>query len=263
MIKIFNILIGIGLIHNALSQNIGIGTSSPTAKLDIVGNIKIADGTQGAGKVLTSDENGLASWQAPLADDTINYPVVWICCNPWMAKNLDVSTYRNGDPIPKVTDIQEWSTLTTGAYCYYDNDSATYAAIYGKLYNWYAVNDSRGLAPEGWHIPSDFEWTTLVNCLGGEVQAGGPLKEIGTVHWSSPNTGATNITGFNGLPGSYRDHNGNFGTMGNLGYFWSATEQHTNSVLAAWFRALLNYDDDIGRDGLHKRHGCSVRCVKD
>ena len=256
-------LITICFVYGIRSQNVGIGTTTPVAKLDIVGNIKITDGTEGLGKVLTSDANGMASWQSPPVVDTTQYPVVWICCNPWMSENLYVSTYRNGDPIPKVEDNMEWGSLTTGAYCYYNNDSATYASVYGKLYNWYAVNDPRGLAPEGWHIATDLEWTTLVNCLGGESVAGGPMKEIGTVHWSTPNAGATNLSGFNGLPAGYRDYNGPFGSVQNLGYFWSATEQHTNPVYAAWFRALLYYDDDLGRDGLHKRHGCSVRCVKD
>ena len=96
-----------------------------------------------------------------------------------------------------------WATLTTGAYCYYNNDSATYAATYGKLYNWYAVNDPRGLAPAGWHVPSDAEWTELINCLGGEDVAGGKMKAVSAL-WYSPNTGATNSSGFTGLPGGYR-----------------------------------------------------------
>lgn len=257
------ILIGIAVAPLMFSQNVGIGTTNPVAKLDVVGNLKITDGTQGSGKVLTSDANGLASWQSPPAADTTNYPVVWICCTPWMASNLNVSTYQNGDSIPLVTDNQAWFELTTGAYCYFNNDPAN-EAIYGKLYNWYAVNDPRGLAPEGWHIPTDFEWTTLVNCLGGDGVAGGPMKEIGTAIWYPPNTGATNYTGFNGRPGGFRHHDGYFPTsLSYYGYFWSATEQYTNSVYYAWFRALLYYDDDLGRDGLHKRTGCSVRCVKD
>src|SRR5262245_15639657 len=94
----------------------------------------------------------------------------------WMAKNLDVAFYRNGDPIPKVNDGTAWANLTTGAWCYYNNDS-TQSKKYGKLYNWYAVNDPRGLAPAGWHIPSDSEWTTMEKSLGGSLIAGGKLKE--------------------------------------------------------------------------------------
>ena len=260
------ILITVALMSMAsgvYGQNVGIGTTNPVAKLDVLGNVKIKDGTEGSGKVLTSDANGLASWQAPPGVDTISYPVVWICCNPWMTKNLDVSTYRNGDSIPKVTDNQQWFELTTGAYCYYNNDSATYASIYGKLYNWYAVNDPRGLAPEGWHIATDFVWSTVTNCLGNASNAGGPLKEIGTALWNSPNVGATNFTGFNGRPGGFRHGDGTFIGTYLYGYFWSATEQYTNPTSYAWFRALLFYAEELGRDGLHKRTGCSVRCVKD
>ena len=117
----------------------------------------------------------------------------------WMTRNLTVSQYRNGDIIPEVTDPAAWAALTTGAWCYYNNDPAN-GPIYGKLYNWYAVNDSRGLAPNGYHIPTTTEWTTLTNTLGGLSLAGGDLKEAGITHWSDPNTGATNNSGFTGLP---------------------------------------------------------------
>ena len=119
-----------------------------------------------------------------------------------MVKNLDVATYRNGDPIPHVTDAAAWAALTTGAYCYYDNDSATYAATYGKLYNWYAVNDPRGLAPAGWHVPSEAEWTELTNCLGGETVAGGKMKAVSDL-WG-PNRGAQIAAASQALPGGYR-----------------------------------------------------------
>lgn len=135
------------------AQNVGIGTTSPLAKLDINGTLKVTDGTQGNGKVLTSDAAGLASWQTPQFPPGSNEPSVSICCQRWMVKNLDVAKYRNGDPIPNVTNAEIWSTITTGAYCYFNNDSATYASTYGKLYNWYAVNDPRGLAPAGCYIP--------------------------------------------------------------------------------------------------------------
>ncbi len=113
-----------------------------------------------AGEILTTDGSGTVSWEPPPPPPGSTDSCVSICCQYWITKNLDVTTYRNGDTIPKVTDDAEWAALTTGAYCYYDNDSATYAATYGKLYNWYAVNDSRGLAPEGWHIPTDFNGPT-------------------------------------------------------------------------------------------------------
>src|SRR5450759_3473794 len=141
-------------------------------------------------------------------------PSVTICTQVWMLKNLDVSTYRNGDLIPKVTDPTAWSALTTGAWCWCSNDSATNASTYGKLYNRYAVNDPRGLPPTGWHVPSDAEWNTLITCLGGDpFVAGGAMKETGTTHWQSPNTDATNSSGFTGLPGGLRD-TGPFSAVG-------------------------------------------------
>ena len=137
---------------------------------------------------------------------------VTICNQVWATRNLDVTTYRNGDPIPQVTDIGQWGTLTTGAWCYYNNDPAN-GATYGKLYNWYAVNDPRGLAPAGWHVPSDSEWTTLTDCLGGVSIAGGEMKatgamETGTGLWFAPNVGANNSSGFTGLPGGGRGMTG-------------------------------------------------------
>ena len=177
-----------------------------------------------------------------------------------MTKNLDVATYRNGDPIPKVTTDAAWAALTTGAYCYFNNDSATYAATYGKLYNWYAVNDPRGLAPEGWHIPTDFEWTTLDDCLGGLTVSGGLMKELGNIHWLTPNTNATNLSGWAGLPGGYRNYNGPFVFVNYYGYWWSATEGITET---AWFRYLYYNDSNLGRNRNFKQFGYSVRCVRD
>lgn len=258
MKKLVSFFIALLCICIAQAQNVGINTSTPDAKLDVNGTFRVTDGTHGAGKLLTSDATGLASWQPPPPPSP--NPVVWICCDLWMTENLDVSTYSNGDPIPKVTDAATWAGLTTGAYCYYDNDSTTYAAAYGKLYNWYAVNDSRGLAPLGWHIPTDFEWTTLGACLGGVGVAGGHMKETGTTHWTTPNTGATNHSGFTGLPGGRRNDAGAFTAVGNNGYWWSYTDISTDS---AWNR-LLNYNNDnLDSSNDNKRFGFSVRCLRD
>jgi uncharacterized protein (TIGR02145 family) len=185
---------------------------------------------------------------------------VTICSQDWMTKNLDVATYRNGDPIPKVTDPTAWAALSTGAYCYYNNDSATNAAVYGKLYNWYAVNDSRGLAPAGWHIPSQAEWTLLETCLGGWEFAGGAMKETGTTHWVSPNTDATNSSGFTGLPGGVRSSNGSFNFLGTHGYWWSSTESNAG---IAWDRYLVNTDGVSYGSVEDKKGGFSVRCIRD
>ena len=176
-----------------------------------------------------------------------------------MDKNLDVTTYRNGDTIAYVTDPTAWGALTTGAWCYYNNDPST-NATYGKLYNWYAVNDSRGLAPAGWHVPSDAEWTTLVTCLGGSSVAGGAMKVTGTTTWASPNTGATNSSGFAGLPGGYRLNIGYFGSVGVSNYLWSSTEYDTAN---AWGRFLEYYVGDIFRLNYYKAAGFSVRCLRD
>ena len=190
-----------------------------------------------------------------------------ICDQTWMVKNLDVDHYRNGDPIPQVTDPDAWAALTTGAWCYYFNDPAN-GAIYGKLYNWYAVNDPRGLAPTGWHVPTDAEWVTLVNCLGGEYIAGGKLKEIGTTHWLDPNIEATNETGFTALPGNRRSNTGQFDPssaspfLGVFGFWWTTTEYSINSNYAlekyiVYFSGSVQYGAD------DKAWGNSVRCVRD
>jgi uncharacterized protein (TIGR02145 family) len=229
--------------------------------LEVEGTIKIIDGTQGVDKILTSDADGLASWQpAPPPAPPTYYQSVGICCQNWMTKNLDVDTYRNGDAIPKVEDGAAWAALTTGAYCYYNNDSTSYAAIYGKLYNWYAVNDPRGLAPEGWHVPTDFEWTTTVDCLGGSTVASGLMKEIGTTHWITPNTGATNLSGFTGLPGGDRNVNGSFNFIGFSGSSWSSTE---GNAADAWNRSLYYNDVNVHRFLNGKKFGFYVRCLRD
>ena len=246
---------------NIMAQNVGIGTSSPSAKLHVNGSMKISDGTQGNGKVLTSDANGMATWQMPSAEP-VDYPAVGMCCQTWMAKNLDVATYRNGDPIPKVTNAAEWAALNTGAYCYYNNDSATYAAVYGKLYNWYAVNDPRGLAPAGWHIPSLFELETLESCLGGEAVAGGQMKETGIAHWTTPNSGATNNTNFRAVAGGTRAPiTGAFGNMGTISVYWS-TKLDADGV-TAWCRSLSNSNASFLYTGYNSKFGLSVRCIKD
>ena len=185
--------------------------------------------------------------------------IITIGTQKWMDKNLDVTTYRNGDTIPQVIDKTTWSNLTTGAWCFYNNDAAN-GAKYGKLYNWYAVNDSRGLAPQGWHIPSDTEWTILSTFLGGEVLAGGKLKEVGTLNWQSPNLQATNYSGFSALPGGVRDNSGIFFSVGKDGALWSATIDKSNFV---WVRFLTYNSGNIYRYSNSMGNGFSVRCLRD
>jgi len=192
--------------------------------------------------------------------DEKTYTSLTIGTQQWMDRNLDVATYRNGDLIPYVTDPTTWAALTTGAWCYYNNDPSN-NCIYGKLYNWYAVNDPRGLAPVGWHVPSDAEFTTLTNVLGGASVAGGKMKVTGTTTtWNSPNTGATNTSGWAGLPGGYRDNDGTFSAIGNFGNWWSST---TSGTTNAWGRFLFYNVALAFRSSSFKTNGLSVRCVRD
>ena len=186
----------------------------------------------------------------------------------WATINLNVTTYRDGTPIPQVTDPTQWANLTTGAWCYYNNDPVN-GAIYGKLYNWYAVagihdNDpstpNKILAPEGWHVPSDAEWTTLTDFLGGAIVAGGKMKSTGTSFWQSPNTAATNESGFTGLPGGCRFGYGTFGNIRGSGFWWSSSEYLTTT---AWYRSLGYGGGSANRNNIGKATGWAVRCLRD
>lgn len=201
----------------------------------------------------------------------VNLPNLTICTQVWATQNLDVTTYSDGTVIPQVTDPTQWANLTTGAWCYYNNDPA-YGAVYGKLYNWYAaagIYDAaslanpalrKKLAPTGWHVPTDAEWTTLTTCLGGETIAGGKMKETGTAHWQIPNQDATNSSGFTGLPGGFRYSSGSFSLIGFNGYWWSSSEYDT---AYAWLRYLYYYDGVAYRNSFNKGSGFSVRCLRD
>jgi uncharacterized protein (TIGR02145 family) len=180
----------------------------------------------------------------------------------WQTKNLDVERFRNGDLIPQARTNEEWESAgRTGmpVWCYYDNDTEN-GRIYGKLYNWYAVNDVRGLAPKGWHIATDEDWTTLTDYLGGKNVAGGKMKMTRTAYWNPPNTGATNESGFSAFPGGYRNFDGSFTTINYLAFFWSASEYGYGT---AWHRGL-NYDvGHVSRDNYDESIGASVRCLRD
>ena len=191
--------------------------------------------------------------------DGNEYNTLTIGTQVWMAENLKTTRYRDGNNIPNVPGYSPWAALTTGAYCNYNND-ANNVAIYGRLYNWYAVYDSHNIAPTGWHVSTDAEWTILTTYLGGESGAGGKLKEIGTTHWSGPNTGAANIYGFSALPGGYRSGNGEYFDIGNYGLWWSSTEYLAAN---AWYRSIYYYGSYVSRTYVNKKIGYSVRCVKD
>jgi uncharacterized protein (TIGR02145 family) len=178
---------------------------------------------------------------------------VIIGAQAWMANNLEITTFRNGDPIPQAASDEAWKIAGQNkqpAYCYNGE-------TYGKLYNWYAVNDPRGLAPEGWHIPTDAEWTQLSDYLGGERVAGKKMKS--TSGWNNKGNG-TNESGFNGLPGGCRYYNGTFYAQGYLGYWWSASEYNTG---VAYHRSLGHLSGNLDRDDFIKEEGFSVRCLRD
>jgi uncharacterized protein (TIGR02145 family) len=180
----------------------------------------------------------------------------------WMVENLNVDKFRNGDPIPHAQTEEEWQQAGENgqpAWCYYDNDPAN-GKIYGKLYNWYAVSDWRGLAPEGWRIPSDEDWEKLIKLLGGEEVAGGKLKASDTTYWKSPNFGATNETRFSALPGGDRTSGGSFLNLGIDGYWWYSSER---SGSGACYHRLGHASDGSYRYGSTKTYGFSVRCLKD
>jgi uncharacterized protein (TIGR02145 family) len=173
-----------------------------------------------------------------------------------MAENLNVEHYRNGDAIPQVQDKEEWDALTTGAWCYYDNNSGN-GTTYGKLYNWYAVNDPRGLTPDGWHVPTNDEWTKLTSFLGGVEVAGHEMKT--TSGWDENGNG-TNSSGFTAIPGGYRNHEGYFINIGRNALFWTSTEFNSTNV---WFRNVIGSIPDVYAPNYAKDFGLSVRCIKD
>jgi uncharacterized protein (TIGR02145 family) len=187
------------------------------------------------------------------------YNTVTICTQVWMVENLKTTKYRNGDPIVNGTTNSGWKTHTNGAYCDYNNNPDK-SNDYGRLYNWYAVN-TENLCPEGWHVPSNEEWTTLATCLAGDSLAGNKLKEKGIAHWKSPNTDATNESGFTALPGGGRALNGSFLARSERGYWWSSSEYLTPGD--AWSRNMAFDKSALFKTNDDKLHGLSVRCMKD
>ena len=189
------------------------------------------------------------------------YRTVTIGTQTWMAENLRTTKYNDGTNIPNVTDSIEWSNLTTGAYCNYLNTiDLEKIATYGRLYNWYAVNTEK-LAPIGWHVPNDDEWLTLVTYLGGENVAGGKLKETGTMHWYSPNNGASNETGFTSISGGVRTSIYEvFVGLSYYGCWWSATELDSRR---AFGREMDHYTSHLDYSLYYKDNGVSVRCLRD
>ena len=185
------------------------------------------------------------------------YNIITIGSQEWIGQNLKTTHFNDGSPIPNVIDEAEWISLATPGYCWYNNDQNTYKNTYGALYNWYTI-DVGNLCPEGWHVPTDADWTQLVTFLGGENTSRGKLKETDLTHWNSPNTGATNDFNFTALPGGIRS--GEFNSLRDNGYWWSTDEAYPSS---AWFRWMQNSSAKTSRHHLGKTHGFSVRCIKD
>ncbi|HSL86121.1 MAG TPA: fibrobacter succinogenes major paralogous domain-containing protein [Bacteroidales bacterium] len=205
--------------------------------------------------------NGCKKKEDPITVTDIDgniYKTVTIGSQIWLKENLRTTKYSNGDPIPEITSGTEWISLTSGAYCNYDNDPS-FADTYGLLYNWHTVKDPKNICPDGWHVPSDSEWTTLIDFLGGEDVAGGKLKEKGTAHWISPNTGATDSYSFTALPSGYR-FGGIFNQPGYYAIWWTNTQKDLND---AWIITLINSKTQSYLENAYKTDGLSVRCLKD
>ena len=247
------------------------GTNPFTSGTSVV--VNLTGGNQNMGNVPVC--NGGGGGSGTVTDNNGNtYATIQIGTQEWMQENLRTTKYRNGDVIPTGLYNTQWQNTTAGAWAYY-NDNVQYNNPYGKLYNWYAVADSRGLCPTGWHVPTDSEWKILVKFLDPSADtinpgissniAGGLMKSVGDLQsgtglWQAPNTDATNSSGFSGLPSGCRDYNGSYGSVGYSGYWWSASE---GSATVAWYRYLDYGSGNVGRGGNYKRYGFSVRCVRD
>lgn len=282
MKQTLSILVFLALVWCGKAQNIGIGTTTPnpSARLDVSSTTqgflpprmttlqRNAITSPAAGLIIFNTTNNRlevrnsSAWEALLTPEStaVFLPTIVIGNQQWMSKNLDVAFYRNGDPIPQVTDPIAWAGLTTGAWCYYNNDPIL-GYRYGKLYNWYAVNDPRGLAPQGWRIPSNADWTTLATTLGGSVPAGGKMKEPGNFNWVGANVGADNSSGWTGLPGGRREGNSQkFDWVGETGFWWSSSELNSSN---AWFRNVGFNSGELFTSHVSKTWGFSVRCLRD
>lgn len=255
------------LLPTKTSDGVGIGnfTSNLTNLLSNKTYYLRAYATNSSGTIYGNEFSFITLQPIAIVFDTVK-----ICNQVWSVQNLNVTTYSNGDPIPQVTNSSSWQSLNSGAWCWYNNDSVTYG-VYGKLYNWYAVTDPRGLAPAGWHVPSDHEWNVLTKCLDNTADttcscasstiAGGMMKEVGYSHWQFPNTAATNSSGYTALPGGLRSNSGTFFYGGTSSVWWTTT---ASTASYAWNRSIYYADGALTRGyDNYFGSGFSVRVVKD
>jgi uncharacterized protein (TIGR02145 family) len=212
--------------------------------------------------------NSTVAYGTMMDQEGNQYRTIQIGDQTWMAENLRTTKYRNNEPILNLTDNTQWANNTTGAYCSYNNNTAN-DCPYGKLYNWYAVNNANQLCPTGWHVPADAEWNILIANLDPSYKpteigvqsdiASGKMKSTGTQYWLSPNTGATNSSGFSALPGGFRTGLGSFSGLEPC-FFWSSTQFNTPN---AWSRLLFSDNGNLIREFYNKVDGQSVRCLRD
>lgn len=240
----------------SLTGDVGMGVTLGTGKhviWDFYADNPNQSGSQYKVRVTASEVGTMTG------NDGKTYQTVKIGNQWWMAENLKETQYRNGNDIPEETDNTTWAGLSTGARCACNNSEST-ANTYGYLYNWYAVDDARNIAPSGWHVPTDAEWTTLTTYLGAD--AGSKLAGRADLWFDGnlKNNSAFGESGFSALPGGYRSIGGVFSGLGYFAYFWSATEY---DISYAWFRYLGYYFSEIGRSSYDKHSGCSVRLVRD
>lgn len=186
------------------------------------------------------------------------YPIVKICGKFWMAENLRTTRYNDGVNIPTNLTDASWGATTSGAYSVYNSTVVTNNTVFGKLYNWYAASSGK-LAPTGWHVATESEWTELVTCLGGSAVAGGKMKSTSS-EWNSPNTGADNSSGFNALPSGYRGQTGMYSLLGNSTYFWASDERNSTQ---GEYLLLDNNFASTAQNGATKQFGNPIRCVRD
>jgi uncharacterized protein (TIGR02145 family) len=240
---------------SCLIQGTACNDGNHNTSNDLVNVSCVCDGTA-LGNGVYSKGNGVTDVEGNV------YTSFIINGQEWMQQNLAVTKYRNGDSIPTGLSNTYWQNTTSGAFAIYNNSPAN-NSTYGNLYNWYAVNDSRGLCPESWHVPSDAEWSSLINYLDPSGDnalniSGGKMKAI--IGWYFPNTDASNISGFTGAPGGCRLNFGSYGYVGNAGYWWSGTDDDTTF---AWSSLLFYNYSDATRTANDKRNGFSVRCLRD